>query len=800
MSISGTFLWRFLDDVWDLLPTEDRKLFETYWSAKIQVAANLEQKVIEATLSTEVDRVPTFLTERWERFIMDEATVDLLQESESITLTGIAPSSVARESAFFDTLQVTNTQGAIPYEESVTFFDQSVRTLRYGKILRGTISVKLGLTELAPNRDYSINLVNGTIQALENGRIPIDEPVVIRYSHEAYTLDLDYTVDEAGKTIQRLVSSAITSGESVLARYGYNATPTLSMVGSTGSASGFTLTDPKADFTTLIPGRTLTITDGVLAGSYPIAGVAGSTSLTIAGTFPDVQLSSVKWTIDAFPYAMRIDQAIRSIPYLRNLVDSPDVIYVGNRDYRVSSGILSSRSPFPFSEIGPENIRRRQMWAETTLYNRQTPYRNFGVLIEFFRRNSDEYKLALQGLWYTFWTGSTPGNFQRGLQILLGLPFARRAGTVTVVDTDAMFIQITDSRGQILTYSIPTELNPAVAVGDEVERFDVLTTGISVIDSVNTPGFVTSVVGRAAISRYLTDDASRGVGDTDETKALTLLENHLFVPFILQEAILQTVNVEEITTYLENLKPAYTDYIFSFGVFEEDDFVVGEDDIEFPVDFEMDLTATVNFNDWNTTLAQGFYVAQLDAEIIAGGTQATGNFRDGNVDFGSLGIDEGDYVYILNTSFKGIHRVLSQISSDTLSLDIPDAEIVGTPLVQYGVVTEEASLDNDAINFARENIILPGSSFSVPTTYNTATDADFASTSLNSIELLALLLINPGAATDPELVQEITDGNVDLGELSVSSPPGVGVQVHEVASCALKRVQTGPPSLDAYAI
>ena len=72
MSVSAAFLWRFLEDVWDLLPKDDRDLFQSYWSGMLQTAADMEQKTIEAALSTQVATVPVHLTERWNRFALNE--------------------------------------------------------------------------------------------------------------------------------------------------------------------------------------------------------------------------------------------------------------------------------------------------------------------------------------------------------------------------------------------------------------------------------------------------------------------------------------------------------------------------------------------------------------------------------------------------------------------------------------------------------------------------------------------------------------------------------------------------------
>ena len=300
MSISSAFLWRFLEDVWDLLPTEDRTLFESYWSGQLQIAANLEQKTIEAGLSTEISNVPVFLTERWERFLMNEDSCDLFPATDALPLPGFAEVAISRETAFQDTLKVTSLSGSVFHEETIRFFDDSVRGLRYGKIVPGTLSISLigfhadgtgatiaavdtlvdvgafvgvrpgmilkinaatpsspvgiytvrampdddtilivgtfpvagatgvsydvddKLVEYTAGRDYATNLIEGTVQAIDEGRIPPTEILVVRYRHEEYARGVDYEFDEVGKTVRRLVGTTIGSGDTVAVSYTYN--------------------------------------------------------------------------------------------------------------------------------------------------------------------------------------------------------------------------------------------------------------------------------------------------------------------------------------------------------------------------------------------------------------------------------------------------------------------------------------------------------------------------------------------------------------------------------------------------
>lgn len=799
MSISSAFLWRFLDDVWDLLPTEDRGLFQAYWIGQVQIAANLEQKALEASLSNEISEVPVFLTDRWNRFLMNDETCDIFSQTDSLVLTGTTAFGISRATAFYDTLKVTNSTGQIAHEETMQFFDSSIRDLRYGKIISGTISVKIGSQEYTPNRDYVVNLEEGTIQALDDGRIPITELATITYQHEEYTRDLDYVVDEVRATVARSASTVIPNGGTVSVSYTYNATATLQLEGDKGSVTLTSLTDETKDFSGLLPERTLTIKSGPNAGTYLINSVVSPTEVQIAGSFVQVQETDVEYAINTFPHGVKVDSNIVSIPFLQDLIRSPTEVLVEGVDYRVSGGILSVRTPFLLSALGPESDRERQAWAEVTKVDEETPYRNFGVLIDFYRTNSEAYKLALQGLWYTFWTGSTPGNLQRGLHILLALPFARRAGLVTRVDTTTAEIDITESSGRVITYTIPSGLDPVVAVGDDVARFDSLTTGVEIIDRNNEPGFVASRLGRAGINRFLTSNATLGTGDTDETRALTLLEHHLFLPQVLVEAIEQRVNVAELVTFLDNMKPNWDEYVFSFAVSEDETLTLTE--ILHPLDQALDLTTTVSNNEFNKSFVlDEFYVHSFFGQIIGAGSQATGNFRDFTKDFTVLGVDAGDIIHIPAGLFKGFHLVLERIDDTTLSLDIPDALLQTVLNMEYMVLTEEQSrLDHDSIQLRRENIILPGTDYPAPTTLNTKSDVDPDAAGLTNDDVKALLLIDIGIVGDE--VQGITDADVDLQEFDVPVSPGTVTRDHELASAALKRRNNFTATVtDAYAI
>src|SRR6266508_1611485 len=162
MTISASFLWRFLDDAWDLLPTPDRELFESYWAGFVQLGAELETKVIEAALSPIIETVPLFATERWNRYVMDDTSCDLLQKTETLTLASVAPAKLAEPTALYETLVLGAAAGQLAYEEAIEFFDGTIRKLRYGQLLAKTVSVKIGPIEYTEGHDYVVNLSEGT--------------------------------------------------------------------------------------------------------------------------------------------------------------------------------------------------------------------------------------------------------------------------------------------------------------------------------------------------------------------------------------------------------------------------------------------------------------------------------------------------------------------------------------------------------------------------------------------------------------------------------------------------------------
>jgi hypothetical protein len=244
---------------------------------------------------------------------------------------------------------------------------------------------------------------------------------------------------------------------------------------------------------------------------------------------------------------------VNDVPELRDKIrdESVTVTLESGTDYAVNvDGTISFKVPPPAS-----------MWAKRTLINNENPWNTFGFLMDIYGPNSPGYLAILQGLWFAFWTGPKPDNVKRSLYLLFGLPTAQEDATVISVTPTTITTRSVDNVER--TFPIPTNLVAIVSPGDSVVKFQPLVSGIDVFDKINKPGFIADEIGRAGIQRFLTEEASRGPGDTDETKALRMLEEHAFLPQISVDAFISpNISLGNVKTFLNAIKPLHKAFLF----------------------------------------------------------------------------------------------------------------------------------------------------------------------------------------------------------------------------------------------
>lgn len=292
-----------------------------------------------------------------------------------------------------------------------------------------------------------------------------------------------------------------------------------------------------------------------------------------------------------FPYSLGYFN-VASIPEFRDAIRDENVTstLVEGVDYAVDR----DTNTVSFTTVPPSNL-----WAKRSMIDKETPWNNFGFLMGIYQQNSTRYVQVVQGLWFAFWNGPTPENVRRALYLLFGLPVAQEDGVVESA-TPTLVVTLGDN-GVRREFPVPSGLAPDVITGERVKRLDPLVTGISVFDKVNKPGFVTTEIGRFGIQRFLTEDATTGPGDTDETKALTMLEEYTFLPQIAVDAfIYPDIDLANVVRFLDAIKPLNKTYLFQVIVGEFQDPIEFGDEMTMSPD--LDLTPSVDSNEttWQT--------------------------------------------------------------------------------------------------------------------------------------------------------------------------------------------------------
>jgi len=401
-----------------------------------------------------------------------------------------------------------------------------------------------------------------------------------------------------------------------------------------------------------------------------------------------------------FPYALSYPR-VASIPEFRDHIrdESVTTTLIEGTDFTIESGNIVS-----FSQVPPE-----MLWAERTQVNDETPWANFGFLTEIYQENSPRYLNIIQGLWYAVWNGPKPINIRRSLYLLFGLPTAPFPGTITRI-TATVFdpltslpitlgnVDVTSAAGVVSTSNIPVGLEADVVLGQSVETFDPLVTGIYVWDKINKPGFITEEIGRDGIQRFLLDEATRGYGDTDETKALRMLEEYTFLPQIVVDAfIYPDINLHNVRLFLDAFRPLNKTYLFQVIVGAFRDLLGLTDRLCLHVD--IDVTSTLDQNE-TTFLEQASLDCYESQELfpvdlvnqlllfrpaVIGDTTVTADNCPLNLDPHGILLGERVQLDVSNAYDDGI---ISGLPNPKLSFTNPVFLGIGAPPVYLGYTLE----------------------------------------------------------------------------------------------------------------
>jgi hypothetical protein len=171
-------------------------------------------------------------------------------------------------------------------------------------------------------------------------------------------------------------------------------------------------------------------------------------------------------------------------------------------DTCLAPGLSDQRYRIRSIDVVPDTL-----WAEEAFYDNEEAVEGlFGTLLTFLRTHFDElvegldYLSVVRGLWYFVWHARTVWDMEVGSQVILGLPFAEEAGTITDIqdpfETDQIRVLVLgDETGLVKSYTFPASVGMAVdpdtslplALGDHVDLFDPLSGGVEIQDYIRDP-------------------------------------------------------------------------------------------------------------------------------------------------------------------------------------------------------------------------------------------------------------------------------------------------------------------------
>lgn len=201
-----------------------------------------------------------------------------------------------------------------------------------------------------------------------------------------------------------------------------------------------------------------------------------------------------------------IHEYVMDVPRLQEVIKDPLSTLTQNVDFFIDDSLSSNAIRFKAGLFSLADPPPDTLWAEVTyLDNRPAIEANFGRLVNFkiedlqTRTDNLDYLSAVRGLWWAYFGGPSLYRVRVGTQILLGLPFAEAAGTVTEIETQfsategRILIQDRDDTTITRSYFYPLkaglgvvpETGETIKVGDFLNEFTPLSGGIEVKDWIS---------------------------------------------------------------------------------------------------------------------------------------------------------------------------------------------------------------------------------------------------------------------------------------------------------------------------
>ena len=192
--------------------------------------------------------------------------------------------------------------------------------------------------------------------------------------------------------------------------------------------------------------------------------------------------------IDNLGKEFKIDSNISSANYISNRPILPTQVLVNDVHYEIHNGVLKFNKPlselkFPVRYLN-DGDTAYALWINDVEMNEHWVENSFGRLVGFTEDDAIfNYKSFLEGVYYLYANGPNIGHIERGINLAMGMPYARESEEVLSIQQDSV-----SGNWSVFTatteYELPYGYRPDLSAGDRLVKNEVLTTWVSIKDYV----------------------------------------------------------------------------------------------------------------------------------------------------------------------------------------------------------------------------------------------------------------------------------------------------------------------------
>lgn len=384
---------------------------------------------------------------------------------------------------------------------------------------------------------------------------------------------------------------------------------------------------PTLGFNTIVPEYNESVDYTINSGVVTIVDLMLGTLSTEAGS-PIITISSGSQRHDeirdagfdivtlysAGLHAIQIESGADAGTYTIQHINEDTGEMVLDRSLSTTNDSCVFRAP-RFCSYNPPN---GSLWSEVSYFdNWQTIENNFGLFVGLPKDLIDKYDGTLdylsviKSMWFAFLSGPSFDNIKLSIQALFGLPFTEEASQLTyhepATPESEGVLSLVATSGRLYTYTYPfgAELAINPATGRTIKPFEVVDTStvgqlndsqksqladsavaafvrlvevVAVDDYLSNPEVVEGAMNRVS-KKYLDDS---GVEHVIDVPPSMIQKYHTFVVDVPLEVAGSTSVFPLISDFLDEAKPAYTDFILRGSINLKDEISVIDQPTYYP--------------------------------------------------------------------------------------------------------------------------------------------------------------------------------------------------------------------------